>query len=53
MSNVLVIESHIVRELEKSIRLSDYAGGIFKTTSSRKGMKKAIDKGLVHLNGNL
>lgn len=48
----MVIESHTVPQLSKSIRLSDYAGGIFKAVSSRKGMKKAIDKGLVMLNGN-
>ena len=45
------IESHIVPALERKARLSDYAGGIFKTVPSRKGMKKAIDKGLVQLNG--
>jgi len=45
------IESHIVPNLEGKVRLSDYAGGIFKTIPSRKGMKKAIDKGLVELNG--
>ncbi len=49
----MVIESHTVPQLSESIRLSDYAGGIFKTVSSRKGMKKAIDKGLVLLNGNV
>ena len=38
------IESHIVPALERKARLSDYAGGIFKTVPSRKGMKKAIDK---------
>lgn len=47
----MVVESHTVLELVKKVRLSDYAGGIFKTISSRKGMKKAIDKGLVLLNG--
>lgn len=49
----MVIESHTVPQRSESIRLSDYAGGIFKTVSSRKGMKKAIDKGLVLLNGNV
>jgi 23S rRNA pseudouridine1911/1915/1917 synthase len=37
--------------LVEKARLSDYAGGIFKTIPSRKGMKKAIDKGWVKLNG--
>ncbi|HAP70047.1 MAG TPA: RNA pseudouridine synthase [Flavobacteriales bacterium] len=43
-------QTHIVARLERPIRLSDYAGSIFKTIPSRKGMKKAIDKGLVRLN---
>ncbi|MCF8461489.1 MAG: RluA family pseudouridine synthase [Flavobacteriales bacterium] len=46
-------ESHIVPVLPEKIRLSDYAGGIFRTISSRKGMKKAIDKGWVRINGKL
>ncbi|MBP9150703.1 MAG: RluA family pseudouridine synthase [Flavobacteriales bacterium] len=46
-------ESHIVPVLPEKIRLSDYAGGIFRTIPSRKGMKKAIDKGWVHINGKL
>lgn len=33
------------------MRLSDYAGGIFKLIPSRKGMKKAIDRGWVTING--
>jgi len=49
----LTIESHIVSEGTEKVRLSDYAGGIFKTVSSRKGMKKAIDKELVLLNGKI
>jgi len=53
MSDKLVIESHFVPELDSSSRLSDYLGGVFKTISSRKGMKKAIDKSLVLLNGKM
>lgn len=49
----MVIESHTVPKLSEKIRLSDYAGGVFKTVPSRKGMKKAIDGGLVRLNGKL
>ncbi len=49
----MTIESHIVSEGTEKVRLSDYAGGIFKTVSSRKGMKKAIDKELVLLNGKI
>ncbi|WP_255592604.1 RluA family pseudouridine synthase [Marixanthomonas sp. SCSIO 43207] len=44
-------EKHTVPLLNIPIRLSDYAGGIFKTIPSRKGMKKAIDKGVVSVNG--
>lgn len=44
------IETHTVPKGLEKVRLSDYAGGIFKTIPSRKGMKKAIDKGLVLLN---
>lgn len=47
------IESHFVPELSGPVRLSDYAGGIFQSVPSRKGMKKAIDNGLVLLNGNM
>ena len=46
-------ESHIVPVLDEPKRLSDYAGGIFRAIPSRKGMKKAMDKGLVLLNGKL
>lgn len=43
-------ESHWVPKLEEPIRLSDYLGGVFATIPSRKGMKKAILKGLVQVN---
>lgn len=49
----MVIESHLVPLQAERIRLSDYAGGIFTSIPSRKGMKKAIDGGLVRLNGKL
>jgi RNA-binding protein YlmH len=44
-------EIHQVIGVEKPLRLSDYAGGIFELIPSRKGMKKAIDKGWVTING--
>lgn len=44
-------ETHLVPSLQKSIRLSDYVTGVFKTLPSRKGMKKAIQKGLVRVDG--
>lgn len=46
-------ESHQATGLEKPQRLSDYAGGVFKLIPSRKGMKKAIDKGWVTINGKI
>lgn len=44
-------ETHLVPKLESPCRLSDYAGGKFKLIPSRKGMKKAIDKGWVKVDG--
>ena len=44
-------ETHTVPPLTKPIRLSDYAGGKFLAIPSRKGMKKAIDKGWVYIDG--
>lgn len=46
-------ETHIVPKLENPIRLSDYAGGVFQLIPSRKGMKKAIDKGWVSVDEKL
>ncbi|MEL6941783.1 MAG: RluA family pseudouridine synthase, partial [Bacteroidota bacterium] len=43
-------ETHQVPPLPNPIRLSDYTKGVFKTLPSRKGMKKAIQKGLVQVN---
>lgn len=45
-------ETHIVPVLSAPMRLSDYAGGVFAAIPSRKGMKKAIDRGSVLLNGS-
>ena len=45
------IEKHIVPELDQAQRLSDYAVGIFEVIKSRKGIKKAISKGLITVNG--
>jgi len=44
-------ESHTVPKQEKTSRLSDYSVGIFCSIYSRMGMKKAILKGLVLVNG--
>ncbi|MEM9846499.1 MAG: RluA family pseudouridine synthase [Bacteroidota bacterium] len=46
-------ESHVVPMSVQAMRLSDYVGGIFQSIPSRKGMKKAIKKNLVFVNGEL
>lgn len=47
---MILKEEHIVPENIEKIRLSDYLTGIFISISSRKGCKKAIEKGLVSIN---
>ncbi len=44
-------ESHIVPPLSERTRLSDYLPDIFLSIPSKKGIKKAIKKNLVQLNG--
>ncbi len=47
-----ILQSHLVPEGIERIRLSDYAPRIFtEFIPSRKGMKKAIKRGAVHVNG--
>lgn len=45
------VESHTVPDQIQETRLSDYVVGIFKSRPSKKGMKKAIMKGHVKVNG--
>ncbi len=52
-SNLIKIETHKVPELPSSIRLSEYAPGIFNTIFSKKEIKKAIKKSLVTINGDI
>jgi len=47
------IESYTVPKLEKHERLSDHLPGKFETIISKKGMKKAIEKRLVKINGKV
>jgi 23S rRNA pseudouridine1911/1915/1917 synthase len=47
-----IVEIHIAVALEKPIRLQEYAVGIFKTIPTKSGIKKAIKKQLVIVNGN-
>lgn len=44
-------EKHTVPPLNEAQRLSDYLPGIFKSINSRKGIKKAIKKGQIKVNG--
>jgi len=46
-------ESHIVPNLTEEIRLSDYVTGIFKSIPFKKGMKKAIERGKVQVDGKV
>lgn len=46
-----VLEKHIAITQSSPVRLSDYVPGIFTMISTKKGMKKAIERGLVLVNG--
>ena len=46
-------ETHIVPKLENSIRFQEYAVGIFKIIPTKSGIKKAIKRKLIFINGNL
>ncbi len=48
---MIILESHRAENLESSERLSDYLIGKFISIPTRKGIKKAIEKGQVLLNG--
>ena len=48
-----IIESHIVPAIVEKIRLQDYAVGIFKMLPSKSGLKKAIKKEEILLDGKL
>ena len=48
-----LIASHKVPKLENPIRLQEYGVGIFETNPTKSGLKKAIKKGLVFVNGKL
>lgn len=45
-----VVEKHIVPQIQNPIRLQEYASSIFKTITTRSGIKKAIKKQLILLN---
>ena len=47
------IEIHKVPELEKQTRFSDYAINIFRSLPTKSGVKKALKKGEIKINGKL
>lgn len=46
---MLKVETYSVPQLKKEERLSDFAVGKFSTITSKKGIKKAIKKGLIFI----
>lgn len=46
-------ESHHVQKLEKPVRFQEYGVGIFKTIPTKSGIKKAIKKELIFIDGIL
>ncbi|MCD8437250.1 RluA family pseudouridine synthase [Tenacibaculum dicentrarchi] len=50
---MILSETHQTHVLEKPIRLQDYAVGIFKTIPTKSGIKKAIKKKLVFVDGKI
>lgn len=50
---MILLETHKVPQLEKSIRLQEYGVGIFNVMPTKSGFKKAIKKELVFVNGKI
>ena len=48
---MVLLESHKVPKQETPIRLQEYIVGIFSSIPTKSGIKKAIKKDLVHVNG--
>ena len=46
-----LLATHIARKQNTSIRIQEYAVGIFETIPTKSALKKAIKKGLVFVNG--
>lgn len=46
-----LLETHIAENLEKPTRFQEYAVGVFKTIPTKSGLKKAIKKGLIFIDG--
>ena len=47
------IETHIAKKLETPIRFQEYGVGVFKTIPTKSGIKKAIKKELIFIDGIL
>ena len=48
-----LLENHIATKLEKPIRFQEYSVGIFKTIPTKSGIKKAIKRKLIFIDGGL
>jgi len=48
---VCILESHIAKKQKEQIRIQEYAVGIFNTVPTKSGIKKAIKKKLILVNG--
>ena len=48
-----LLETHIATKLEKPIRFQEYSVGIFKTIPTKSGIKKAIKRELIFIDGGL
>ena len=46
-----LLETHIAKELKKPIRFQEYGIGLFKTIPTRSGIKKAIKKKIIFIDG--
>ncbi|PTX44568.1 tRNA pseudouridine65 synthase/23S rRNA pseudouridine1911/1915/1917 synthase [Christiangramia gaetbulicola] len=46
-----ILETHIVPAISEEIRLQEYAVSVFTTIQTRSGLKKAIKKGLLLIDG--
>jgi len=48
-----ILETHIVPVIQEKIRLQEYAVDIFKSIPSRSGIKKAIKRGEILIDGQI
>lgn len=48
-----ILETHIVPALDEEIRLQEYAASVFKSISTRSGIKKAIKRQEILIDGNI